>query len=94
MKTGQIVKWVLIVLAVWIGYRAVNRLIGDIPDGGGSAQAVTNANLGTPVWAPNIYSVGVYGPLRAPWNPYTAWPKNPFFSSPEAPPPPPQWWAW
>lgn len=72
MKT--VLKWGAILIVALIAWKYLSAFLSGI--GGQSAQA--EVNPGVPVWAPNLYSYGVYGPIAIPQS-------NPFYSSPDGP---------
>jgi hypothetical protein len=87
MKTGEIVKWVVIILAIWLGFKYASRTLNSLT--APPSQATGSVNPGIPVWAPNYQAIGVWGPPNPFYGIGAQLPQgNPFYSSPEAPQPP------
>ena len=79
----DVFKWGLIAVAVLVAWKMLSGFAATIKGGAtmyGGSSSVPNYQQGMNYYAPNGYSMGVYGPQFVPYNP------NPFYSSPDGNP--------
>lgn len=80
---ASILKWGLIILGVYLAWRALNGVIASIGAASSGASDQVPQEMGPWVYGPNGYVMGVYG-SGVPWSAGNGltWQNDPFYSSP------------